>query len=91
MVSISDMPSIKYQQNLGKCLDTAKQKIPKQCRIGDTCFKALETIGGNVYKRHQKSSYNVDKQFNDLLLVIIILVTDVHGGETVCLKWNEYE
>ena len=29
IVSISDIPSIKYWQNLGKVLDTAKEKIPK--------------------------------------------------------------
>ena len=38
MVSISDMPTIKYWHNLGKMMDTAKYKIPKQCRSGDTCF-----------------------------------------------------
>ena len=38
IVSISDMSSVKYWQNLGKVLDTAKEKIPKKIRIGDTCL-----------------------------------------------------
>ena len=54
MVSISDMPSIKYWKNLGKCLDTEKEKITKQCRIVDTCFMSLALIGGNLYKMHPK-------------------------------------
>ena len=29
MVSISDMPTIKYCQNLGSIMDKAKEKIPK--------------------------------------------------------------
>ena len=37
-VSISDMPTIKYWQNLGSTMDKAKAMITKQCRIGDTCF-----------------------------------------------------
>ena len=47
MMSISDMPSVKYWQNLGKILDTAKEKIPKKCRISNTCFTSLATIGIN--------------------------------------------
>ena len=46
-VSINDMPNIKYWQNLGLTMDKAKEKIPKQCRIGDSCFTSLETIGGS--------------------------------------------
>ena len=38
MVSINDRPTIKYWQNLGKIMDTAKYNIPKQCRIGDICL-----------------------------------------------------
>ena len=50
MVSISDMPTIKYWQDLGSIMDKSKYKIPKQCRIGDTCFTPLATIGGNFTK-----------------------------------------
>ena len=38
LVSIYDMPTIKYWQNLGSNMDKAKEMIPKECRIGDTCF-----------------------------------------------------
>ena len=57
--------------------------IPKECRIGDTCFTSLETIGGNLYTWHVNNINHVHKDSKDLLLVIIILVTDVNGGETV--------
>ena len=36
-VLISDRPNIKYWQNLVNNMDNSKQKIPKQCRIGDEC------------------------------------------------------
>ena len=38
MVSISGMASIKYWENLWKIINTAKEKISKQYRSGDTCF-----------------------------------------------------
>ena len=57
--------------------------IPKECRIGDTCFTLLATIGGNLYTRHVKNLNPVHKYSKDILLVIIILGTDVNGGETV--------
>ena len=38
LVSISDMPTIKYWQNWGGTMDKVNEKIPKECRIGDTCF-----------------------------------------------------
>ena len=83
------MPSIKYWQNLEKVLDTAKEKIPKQCSIGDTCFTSLATIGGKLYTRHPKHINHVHKDVNDILSVIIILVTYVHGGEF--FLWNDHE
>ena len=54
-VSISDIPTIKYWHNLVTMMDTEKYKIPKKCRIGDTCFKSLENIGGNLFTRHKKT------------------------------------
>ena len=51
-VSIIEMPTIKYWQNLGRKMNEAKMMIPKECRIGDTCFTSLATIGGNLYTRH---------------------------------------
>ena len=47
MVSISDMPTIKYWKHFGSMMDKAKEKIPKKFRIGDTYFTSLVTIGGN--------------------------------------------
>ena len=47
MVSIGDMPTIKYWQNLEIIMDLKKENIPKQCIIGDTCscnWKLLEVI-----------------------------------------------
>ena len=64
-------------------MDKAKQKIPKKCRIGDTCFTALANIGGNLFTRHSKNLNHVHKDSNNLLSVIIILGTNSHGGETV--------
>ena len=86
MVSIREIPSVKYWQNLRKVLDTTKEKIPKKYRIGDTCFMSLETIGGNIYTRHPKNLNDVQKGVNYLLSVIIILGTDVNGGKTVFLN-----
>ena len=83
MVPISDMPTIKYCQNLGSMMDKPKQKITKQCRIGGTCFTSLETIGGNLFTRHPNNLNNSHKDSNKLLLVIIILGTNANGGETV--------
>ena len=64
-------------------MDTAKENIPKQFMIGDTCFTSLENIGGNLCTRHQKNVNHVYKEVNDLLSVIIILGTYVLGGEAV--------
>ena len=68
---------------MGFFWDTAKEKIPKKFRIGDTSFTSLATIKGNLYTRHPKNIDNFQKYINDILLVIIILVIDVHGDETV--------
>ena len=57
--------------------------IPEECRIGDTCFTSLETIGGNLFPRHAKNLNHVHKDSKDLLSVIIILGTYFNGGETV--------
>ena len=83
MVSISDMPTIKYWQNLESIMDKSKEMIPKECRIGDTCFTSLETIGGNLFTRHPKNLNHLHKDSNDILLVIIFLGTNVHGGKIV--------
>ena len=53
-MSISDMPTIKYAQNLGVIMDAAKEKIPEQFRIFDTYFMLLATIGGKLFTRQKK-------------------------------------
>ena len=63
-------------------MDKAKEIIPNECRIGDTCFTSLATIGGNLYTRHANNLNHVHKDSKDLMSAIIILGTDVHGGET---------
>ena len=63
-------------------MDKAKEMIPNECRIGDTCFTSLATIKGNLYTRHTKNLNRVHKDSKDLMSVIIILGTDVHVGET---------
>ena len=60
-----------------------KRLSQKECIIGDTCFTSMATIGGNLYTRHAKNLNNVHKDIKYLLPVIIILGTDVNGGETV--------
>ena len=82
LVSISDMPTIKYSQNLGRTTEKSKEMIPKECRIGDICFTSLATIRGNLYTRHANNVNNVNKDSEYLLSVVIILVTNVSGGET---------
>ena len=77
------MPTIKYWQNLASIMNKAKENIPKQCRIGDTCFTSLETIGVNLFTRHPKNIDHVHKDSNDPLSLIIIFGTNVYGGETV--------
>ena len=83
MVSIRDMTTLQYWKYLGSMMVKAKQDIPKQYRIGDTCFTSLENFGGNLFTRHPKNLNHVQKYSKNLLSVIIILEENVHGGETV--------
>ena len=55
IVSMIEMRTIKYWQNFGRIMKEAKVMIPKECRIGDTCFTSLETIGRNLYTRNVKN------------------------------------
>ena len=57
--------------------------IPKECRIGDTCFTSLANIGVNLYTSHENNLNHVHRYSTDLLSVIIILGTYVNGGETM--------
>ena len=36
-------------------MDKAKEMIPNECRIGDTCLTSLADIGGKLYTRHPKN------------------------------------
>ena len=54
MVSISDMPNVRYWQDLERIILLAKYKIQKEDRIVDTCFKSLATVEGNLFTRHPK-------------------------------------
>ena len=83
LVSICDMPTIRYWPNLERSMEKAKYIIPKECRIGDKCFTSLATIGGNLYTIHAKNINHVHKDSKDILSVIIILGTNVNGVETV--------
>ena len=76
------MPTIKYWENLGSTMDKEKEKIPRVCRIGDTFFSSLATIGGNLFTIHTNNINHVHKDSNNILSVIIILGKNVHGGET---------
>ena len=68
--------------NLESIMDKAKEMTQKEFIIGDTCFTSLATIGGNIYTIHVKNLNHVQKYSKDILSVIIILGTDVNGGET---------
>ena len=67
IVSISDISTVKYWQNLGRIMEEAKVMTPKECRIGDTCFTSLATIGGNLYTRHPNNLSHVHKYSKDIL------------------------
>ena len=70
---------------LGSMMDKAKQQIPKQWRIGDTCVTALVTFGGNLFTRNPRNIIHGNEDINDLLSVIIILGINVYGGKTKVL------
>ena len=46
-------------------------------------FTSLATIGGDLFTRHPKSLNRLHKESTDSLSVIITLVTNVNGKETV--------
>ena len=79
------MPTIKYWKILASIIDTAKEKIPKECSISDTCFTSFATIGNNLFTRHAKNLNHVKRDIKDLMSVIIVLGIDINSGETVFL------
>ena len=46
-------------------------------------FHIIGNYGGNLHTRCAKNLNHVHKDSKDLMSVIIILGTDIHGGETV--------
>ena len=66
-------------------MEKAKEMIPEKIGIGDTCFTSLATIGGNLYIRNANTLNHLHKDSKYLLSAIIILGTDVNGGETFFL------
>ena len=83
------MLTMKYWHNLGAFIDTKKYKIPKQWRVVDTFFTSLENIGGLLSTRHPKNLNNVHKDGNDILSVLFVLGTDVHGGVDYERHWEK--
>ena len=62
-------------------MEKAKEKITKQCRIGDTCFTSFETIGSTLFTRHPKNFTHVHEDSTDILAVIIFLGEKFHGDD----------
>ena len=66
----------------------AKERIPKQYRIGNTYFMSLANSGKHLFSKHPKNPNHLNKDINGLLSVIIILGTDVNDHETVFnMEW----
>ena len=87
MVSISDITTIKYWQTLYKTMVRAKEEIPKEFIIVDTCFTSLANIGKYIHET-SKNLNHIHKDSNDILSVIITLVNGVNYGETVLfMEW----
>ena len=54
LVSISDMPNIKYWKNLGKIWILQKRIFLNNAELVIHVFTSLEIIGGNLFTRHPK-------------------------------------
>ena len=57
-------------------------KKKSQRRIGGMCFTSIDIIGGNIYSINTKNMNHVHKYSKDLMSVIIILGTNISGGDT---------
>ena len=68
----------------------AKEETPKEFRIGNTCFMSLATIGESLFTRHIFSHY-LQKDSNNLMSVIITLLTDVNRNKQKIQIINDYE
>ena len=45
------------------------------------CFTSIVVIGGKIYSNNPKNMNNVHKDSNELVSVIINMVTNVRGGD----------
>ena len=54
MEYISDMLGLNYWYTSEKVMVCAKENIPKELIIDDTCFTSFATIGGNLFTIHFK-------------------------------------
>ena len=66
--------------DFGEIMVCAKDNIPKEFRIDDTCFTSFATIGENLFTRHPKNHNNIHKHSKDLMSVIIALGYVVNCG-----------
>ena len=83
MVSISDMPSINYSQNLGEFWILQKIRSINNAGLVIHVLHHWQLLEEIYTQDIQKKPNNVHNDSNGLLSVITILVTDVHAGETV--------
>ena len=66
-------------------LDKAKEILLSTCRIDETIFTSMAVIGGKLYRNHPKNRNHMHKDVKDLVSVIITLVKDISGGDTVIM------
>ena len=51
---IDNMRAVKYLEQQEKCVLVSNGNIPKQCRIGKTCFTSVAVIGGKLFRKQPK-------------------------------------
>ena len=73
----------KYWLTSEKTLTTGKYKIPLTCSIGETCFTSISVIRGKLFSDNHKILNYVHKDTNYLLYVIITLVNNIRGWDTL--------
>ena len=80
--SINEVPT-KHYGKLEKVMYEAKEKIPKECRIGETCFISVVIIGGDLLSTHPINLNHLHRNTKDILSLIFTLGTDVGNAKTV--------
>ena len=56
-----------YWQTMEKWLRSAKEKIPLQSIIEETCFMSISVVGEKLYSNHPKNMNDVHKDSKDLV------------------------